>query len=246
MVTRADPASAEPVAEHCFECLNRERTEWCVLTHDDVDLLDRAKVQRVYQAGQVLFDQGDPADAIYDMQDGMVGLRRTDEGGHTVLVALIHARQTLGYRDFFADSPRHTTAEVLRPSTICTVNGETMHRLLVKNPALGLQFLRRIARDLDTAEEMLLHQTVLPVRARLAHLLLTLRIRYGQAAEDGSIALRLPLRRQDLADLLGTRPETVTRAFQALARDRVIRVRGRRVIILDLDSLLDEIEPHAV
>jgi CRP/FNR family transcriptional regulator len=96
---------------------------------------------------------------------------------------------------------------------------------------------------LETAEESLLQRSTLPIRTRLAHLLLTLKFRYGVAQEDGTISIKLPMQRQDMAALLGTRPETLARAFQAMRNDGVLTSSGRTVIIPDLDGLLDEIEP---
>lgn len=54
--------------------------------------------------------------------------------------------------------------------------------------------------------------------------------------------MTLPISRQDLADLLGTRPETIARTTSALQKDGVAMFHGRRVVIQDLDLLLDELD----
>ncbi len=57
---------------------------------------------------------------------------------------------------------------------------------------------------------------------------------------SGTLVLNLPTDRRHLADLLGTRPETVWRAMRELETAGVLKVEGRRVIIRDLDRLLDQ------
>jgi CRP/FNR family transcriptional regulator len=69
-----------------------------------------------------------------------------------------------------------------------------------------------------------------------------LKERFGTAGDDGSIVMELPLARQDIAALLGARPETVTRTLHALEVDGVARFSGRTAVIPDLDLLLDEVE----
>ena len=229
----------------CFTCQNRDKDEWCILSFEDMTLLDKAKVTQTFEPGQAIYVQGDPCKGIYDVESGTVAVRRTDREGNSILVRLAHAGQTLGYRDYFGGKEYTSGAEALRPTRVCHISSEAIRELLDHNPGLGLRFLERIAGDLETAEESLLQRSTLPIRTRLAHLLLTLKFRYGVAQADGSIAIKLPMQRQDMAALLGTRPETLARAFQAMRNDGVVNSSGRTVVIPDLDSLLDEIEPIA-
>jgi CRP/FNR family transcriptional regulator len=228
---------------NCFTCQNRNKDEWCALSLEDMTLLDKAKITYTFEPGQTIYAQGDACRGIYDIESGTVAVRRTDADGNSILVRLAHAGQTLGYRDYFGGKEYTSSAEALRGTRVCHIASAAMRELLDHNPALGLRFLERIAADLDTAEESLLQRSTLPIRTRLAHLLLTLKFRYGVALEDGTIQIRLPMQRQDMAALLGTRPETLARAFQAMRNDGVLVSSGRTVTIPDLDGLLDEIEP---
>ena len=73
-----------------------------------------------------------------------------------------------------------------------------------------------MAKDLEATEEALLHASALPVRARLAHLLLVLKDRYGTVDDTGELQIQLPLSRQDMAAMIGTRAETIARAVRSL------------------------------
>ncbi len=228
---------------NCFTCQWRERTEWCVLLDDDVRMLNERKTTCTYQPGQLIFNQGDSCTGVYCIVSGSIAIRKTDSHGNTVLVRMRHGGETIGYRDFFASKMFTTSAEALAPCQVCFIARSSVRALLERNPALGLAFLRQVAGDLVRTEDSLLQSAALTTRTRLAHLLLTLKDRYATVIEDGSLMLKLPLSRQDIADMLGTRPETVARIIHGLEKDGVARFSGRTVVIPDLDLLLDEVEP---
>lgn len=229
-------------APNCFTCQKRGDAEFCVLHEDEVEQLDGARVTNLYKPGQVLFYQGNPCLGLFCVESGELALRKTDESGHSVIVRLVHSGQTLGYRAFFAGDNYTATCEALTEARVCFIDKEAVRRLLDHNAQLGLQFLRRVSADLRDAEDGKLAAVSQPVRARFAHLLLTLKDRHGEMGEDGVLRIELPMSRQDIAALLGARPETVARTIRALEEDGVATFSGREVQVGDLDSLLDEIE----
>ncbi len=238
---RTPPVSV--AAPNCFSCQWRQRSEWCVLAREDVQILNEHKITSTFEPGQHVFRQGEPCNGVYSIVAGTLAIRKADVHGNAVLVRMRHEGETLGYRDFFAGGVFTTSAEALEPARICFIDKRSVRALLDRNPALGLGFLRRLASDLQKAEDALLMSSVLTTRTRMAHLLLSLKDRYAIAQDDGSLTMRLPLSRQDIADILGSRTETVARIIQALEKDGVARFSGRNVIMPDLDLLLDEIEP---
>lgn len=227
---------------NCFTCQWRERSQWSTLNQDDLNVLNGHRKDADVKPGQILFRQGDPCDGVYCVASGTIAIRKMDEHGNSVLVRLRHAGQTIGYRDFFGGPSMTNSAEALVESRVCFVDRKAVAALLERNPALGLQFLQRIAKDLQDAEETILQTTTLPIRTRLAHLLLTLKERYGRVDETGTITIQLPLARQDIAAILGTRPETIARTIRGLDNEGVARFSGRTVVVENLDRLLDEIE----
>lgn len=230
------------VSLNCFACQNRERSEWCALQASDIGLLNDHKQAKSYRQGDRLFDQADPCRGVFVIERGTVGIRKNDEMGNTVLLRICHEGQTIGYRDYLAGRNYTTSADALLESTVCFIEREAVDSMLARNPALGLRFVQRLTEDLDLAEQTILQTSALPVRMRLAHLLLTLKERYGTAADDGSIVVEMPLARQDIAAILGARPETITRTIQKLEAEGIVRFAGRKAIISDLDVLLDDLK----
>lgn len=239
------PRAGTPRAGNCFTCDSRESSEWCVLPDEDLRILNQAKVTNVYEPGQVVFYQGNPCLGIHCLESGLVGLRKTDDRGNTLIARLFHGGETMGYLAYFAETGYTGTAEALAPTRVCFVDRATVRALLERNPLLGHRFLVRIATNLQQAEDARLANVALPLRAQVAHLLLVFKERFGSMAEDGTLTIGLPVARRDLAAMLGTRPESLSRALRQLGDDGVARVDGRRVIVPDLDALIDELEVDA-
>lgn len=230
------------ITANCFECQNRARSDWCGLHDEDVDLLNRAKKIKSHKVGDILFLEGDHCGGIHCIESGSVALRKSDAEGNSVLVHLAHGGETVGYRSLLADEPYGVSAEVVAPAKICFIRGSDVRRLIDKNPSLGLEFLAHAARDVREAQENYLRAATGSVRARLVHLLFTLRERYAEERQDGGIVLTLPLSRQDLAAMVGTRPETISRTIRKMEADGVAKFSGRKVHIPDPASLLDDME----
>jgi CRP/FNR family transcriptional regulator len=236
--------TSQPASVACFDCQYRERSQWSVLGADEMELLDRTKICRRFDPGEVIFHEGDPCTSIFCVMDGLVGIRKTDAEGNSVLLArMATAGDTLGYRPFLANEAHRGTAEPLKPSTICTIDGKAVHELLLHNPSLGLQFLERAVKDLGEAEEHYFQTVTLSVRARFAHLLLVLKEQYGKTAADGGLSIELPLSRGDLAAMIGARPESMSRTIRKMEDEGIAKFAGRTVHVPRIDQLINELGP---
>ena len=229
-------------SRNCFTCQTRGKTEWCVLTDKELELVDQGKNCREYLPGESIFHEGDSCGGVHCIEKGLVGIRKMTAGGDEILLRLSHPGDTMGYRSFLAGDNHNNSAEALEPTVICSIEESTVRKLLVMNPSLGLRFLRHAAEDLNAAEEMALQSATLPVRARFAHLLLVLKDRYGTIEKSGDLTLELPLSRQDMAAMIGIRPESMSRTIRSFEDGEIALFSGRQVHVPNVDRLLDELE----
>ncbi len=237
-------SGANPQSLNCFTCQNRARAEWCVLSDKELELLERGRVSREYTPGDVIFHEGDSCNGVYCLEAGLVGVRKTNADGNSILLHLNNPGDTMGYRAFLAGEDYRASAEALEPSRVCLIDAATVRTLLAQNPALGLRYLKRVSRNLGTAEEKILHNATLSVRARFAHLLTVLVDRYATGKEERPVAFELPLSRHDLASMIGTTPESMSRTIAKMEQDGIAKFTGRKVVIPELDDLFHEFEPE--
>ncbi len=227
----------------CLGCSLRQRNEWCVLSEEETRILSRNLKKRQYRAGETIFSAGEPSHGIYCVVSGAVAIRKGDGEGNAVLLRLAYPGDTLGYRGLLLGENRRYSAEALGPSKLCFVDQTVTRLLLDRNSALGRQFLRRIAADMDEAHDHLVRNATLSNRGKFVYLLLALMNRHGRTASDGSRFMELPLSRRDLASMIGARHETLSRIIGRLEEDGLARFSGRTVHVIQPHSLFREIRP---
>jgi CRP/FNR family transcriptional regulator len=101
--------------------------------------------------------------------------------------------------------------------------------------------MQLLSTDLKDAERRLTYWTQRPVRERLAETLLLLQKSYGK---NDAGHLNITLRREDLANLLGTATETLIRALNELKREQLIHIERKNIAVLDEKRLLHLANVH--
>ena len=227
----------------CVNCQWREQNEWRVLNPAEMQRLAQAKKCRLYQAGERIFTAGQPSRGIYCVVSGTVAIRNVDADGNAVLVQLGYPGDTLGYRGLLLDEDRRHNAEALEPSQVCFIDKPVIKSLLDANPALGLEFVRRVSADLDDAHAKLAQNATYSNRTKFVHLLLVLMNRHSRVSADGSRVMQLPLSRRDLASMIGARHETLSRIISRLEEEGIARFSGRTVHVTQPHSLFEALRP---
>ena len=240
MVDRGDQGGCiKAQAGDCGTCHERPQTEWSELTPEDTAFLSSAKQARSYASGQSLFMQGEANSGLHCLNSGTVALRQLDESGNSVLLGLAYPGDVLGYRSLVAGEDHKTSAEALGPCAACKIDRRTAEALMNRCPQIGLAFLRRSSREIQNLHDSLVRSAVMNNRGRLLHVMVSLMEHHGETTEDGSHTINLPVSRRDLASMIGTRHETLSRVMSRLEKEELAHFSGRRVVIPDWEALVD-------
>lgn len=214
---------------------------WTSLTDEEADHFNRKVICREYAPGETVFFEGDPCKGLYFIKSGLVGVRKTDVEGQSTLLRLASKGDTLGYRPFLAKQPHRACAEVIEDARICFINARTVRTILQNNHELGIEFLKCTARALGEAEERLFKMAVLNVDIRVIHLLVLFHDQWGSDLGDGSVNIRLPVTRDDMASMIGAHPDSVTRAIRQLETKGLVQVDGRSIRIKEFNLLAEHL-----
>lgn len=226
----------------CLSCPRLTDSPWCDLDAEATAFLSNAKVCRPYIPGQALYHHGDPCHGLYCVLTGTVVVRRSNADGASVIVRIAGAGDILGYRTFFAEEPYPDRAEALTAATVCFITREAVQYLMDGYPDIARRFLRRMACDQSEVQERLLQNAACSVRDRVVRLLYALKYRYGTACKDGSLEIRLPIGRKDIAEMIGSCAESVIRAMRSLEAEELAVFKARLVVIADPVELFSPLE----
>lgn len=236
MMTRsAGPSGVSSVLRACKRagCGARCALEiWCAsrgLPPSLAQSFSSAWRSNTYSRGNDLFYQGNEPYALFFLCSGRVKLVRAEGGGRHKIVRLVRAPDFLGERSLIAGEPYAATAEVMEEANVCLIDAARFKTLWVERPELARVLARQLAAKLGEAEGHVADLALRTIRERLAkHLALQARAGSGDGA-----AFELRESRQELAEMLGTSPEVVSRTLAELSDRKLIAIDGRKINVLD-------------
>ena len=232
-------AHDEPV-NSCADCGNLETAEWGALPASELESIDKCRRVVVREPGEILYSQGEHGSGIFCIKSGLIGLRRIDINGNSVLIRLVSAGQTVGYRTFLTGQSHINSAEALTSSTLCYVPRPRVEQLLQSNPRLGERFLQHFYDDTIDTENDYVRSLTMGMKSRFLHLILVFYERFGYRDEEGNAVVDLPVKKGEIAELVGVRPESISRLIDQLQNDDILKVKDRRVEFADVEQVLEQ------
>lgn len=208
---------------------------------EEEDLTRIAEHSRVTQCekGKLLFREGDAYRGFYVVLEGGVKVYKLSPEGKETVLHIQFPPQTLAEIPMFAgeDYPAH--AECLAQSRLLFVEKEGFLALLRENPDLALRMLAGLSRRLRVLGKQLEDLTAHDVRTRLIRYLLE---EFGrQKSADRVLPLLvLPISKTLLAAHIGTTLETLSRTLRKMEEEKSIKLKGKTVLLQDLDALQRE------
>ena len=232
------PAKAPLVK--CGECPIRHRAVCARCETDELARLEAIKYYRNFEAGQPIVWSHDKMDFVGSVVQGVASLTQTMEDGRTQMVGLLLPSDFVGRpgRDGSAYDVTAATDVVM-----CCFRKKPFEKLMGETPHIAHRLLEMTLDELDAAREWMLVLGRKTAREKIASLLAIIARRDPRPdlPPGSDAAFDLPLTREAMADYLGLTLETVSRQISALKRDGVIRLEGkRRVMVPDIAALLEE------
>lgn len=187
--------------------------------------------ERRYRKGTIVFNEGDPGDVIYFIKEGKVRVTRLAAGGQEQVVRVWESGAEVGLVVLADKAPYPATAQVVEDAVLYAIRCDDLTPLFAESRTLAANAFRQIGQRLryarDIAHDLAVHST----HGRLASMLLK------QSHERGSNRFTLGLTHQDIAGMIGTSRETVTRVLADFRRTGCIKVEGEDIVIANEKKL---------
>lgn len=206
------------------------------LAPDVLAALARESRVRRYQAGQVLWSEGDPGETLLVLEEGQLRVSRFTPFGQEVVLAVIEPPAALGELALLDGAPRDASVIAQRAVVVRLIARSTFQALLRREPALAEGLLTTLAGLVRSGNARHVAMIGLDVPGRLAAWLLE---RTGGDLGKGRDGVAVPLGRSqgELAAELGTTRATLNRALKGFETLGFLAVEGDRVVVLDSTAL---------
>jgi len=194
------------------------------LTSPALERIAELAGQRSFRAGEIVFNQGDPGDALYAVVTGKIRISAGAADGREIFLNIMEPGDTFGEIALLDGGTRTASATATIPSELVSIRREHFLGLLEREPGMALELLRLCGERLRWTSGLVEDAALFNSSARLAKRLLSLGQLHGEKTLGG-MALRIS--QEDLASFLGVSRQVVNQYLQDWkGRDWVALGRG--------------------
>ena len=203
---------------------------------DDFEKAGLRVVERRFEPKDTIFTPGDPDDQLYFLLSGAVRLYKIYGDYKEATTALLKDSGVFGKLNLVEGRWQDVFAEAVTEARVASIQKAALERVIKSDPEFALRLFSSLSerlRQSDEVIESLLHREV---STRLATLLVNLSERFGEDI-SADVLIDVRLTHQDLANMIASTREAVSKVMSELQRDGVIETRNRRIAILDRGAL---------
>lgn len=225
------------IVENCMSCKLRKGHWFCGLSPEVLKLLSGVSHLSTYPGNAVLFVEGQLPRGAFVLCSGKAKLSTTSRDGKVLILKIAEAGEVLGLSAVISGEPFELTAETAGPCQVNFVERDALMRLMEKNGEFGLHASQALSREFQSAYRDI-HDLVLARSSagKLARLLLSW-TPIREQFEPPEIRVRSSLTHEEMAQMIGSSRETVTRLLSELKKKEFIRLDGSTLIIRNRTAL---------
>lgn len=201
--------------------------------------------ERRFGPKDLIFTPGDPDDQLYFLLSGTVRLYKIYGDYKEATTALLKEGGVFGKLSLVEGRWQDVFAEAVTQARVASIQKSAIERVIKSRPDFSLKLFSTFSerlRQSDEVVESLLHREV---AARLATLLINLADRFGADDQAGTV-IEVRLTHQDLANMIASTREAVSKVMSEFQRDGYIEVRSRKIVVLDLATLAGYAAPSGL
>jgi CRP/FNR family cyclic AMP-dependent transcriptional regulator len=204
--------------------------------------LTRRLIPRKVSKDELILAEEEPGDSLFIIVSGKVKVTLSSERGREVILSVLGPGEVFGEMAILDGEPRSARVTAQAAGFLYQLSREALVDYVQRSPKAALNMLTVLCRRLRRADEVIGNLALLDVYGRVAHVLLDLARKEGVAREDGILISNRPTQ-HDLAAMIGTSRETVSRALNEFARSGYITLMGRRILVRH-SAMLQEAYPR--
>lgn len=224
------------IIESCITCPHRQDRLFCNLPPAAVQRLAAITSPSSYPKGATLFVEGQEGRGVFILCAGRVKLSTSSIDGKTLIARLSEPGEVLGLPSTVTATPYELTAEVVEPTQANFVSAHDFLNFLREFGEVALRVAQQLGQTYHTAlAEMRTIGLSHSAEEKLARFILDMTA--DQKPEKGIVKVKLSLTHEEIAQMIGTSRETVTRVFASFRKKNLLVVKGATLTLRDRPGL---------
>lgn len=221
----------------CTECTVRAERLFCNMSAGAIASIDAIKFTGVYPKGSLLFVEGEMPRGVFILCSGRAKLTTSSTEGKTLIVKIAEPGEVLGASATILGKPYEVSGETIEPAQLNFIKRDDFLKLLGASGEACMHTAQQLSEKYHSAQREIrslgLSQTT---SEKLAKLFLDWCARDGEVTPKG-VRLKVLLTHEEIAQMIGTTRETVTRLLSDFKRKKIIEMKGSSVFVLSKTTL---------
>ncbi len=240
MATYRTPYNLQP-SESCEHCAAPSPGFFCQLSPAMLKRLEEISFVTSYPHGAVLFVEGQVPRGVYMICRGQAKLSVVSQDGRTLILKIAGPGEVLGLSACVMQQPYEATVETLSPCQVNFIRREDFLRFIREDSEACLRAATQISKQYNNAcRELRWVGLSRSADWRLASLLLGWGEDHSEAYGASQLpAFKMTLTHEEIAQMIGTTRETVTRALARFKKQKLIEIRGATLILCNTKALIE-------
>jgi len=203
------------------------------LSNSQYKMISEISVIKNFSKKDIVFNDSEKANGFYVVRKGKIKIFKTSFEGKEQILHIIGKYQIFGEVPVFTGKMFPATAMAIEGSELLFLSKEKFINLIETNPKIGLNMLSVLSMRLHAFTNIIETLSLKEIPARLATYLIVL---YEKNSSD---TFQLDVTKNQLASILGTIPETLSRIFGKLTQNNFFEIQGKNIKITDINRLYD-------
>lgn len=206
------------------------------LCAEEISFLESVSIRKDFEKKQVILWEGEPCKGIYLLRSGRVKIFKTSPEGKEQIFGVVKKGETFNEVPVFDGALNPASASSITETSIYIIRNEHLLKVLEKHPEICLKFLNYFAGRIRHFSSLVEDMAFKDVPVRLAKILLKFIEEEGSSDGKNKI-LKRNVTLQEMAAMVGTVREVVTRALRKMEGQEILKVDRHQIIITNLNKL---------
>lgn len=205
------------------------------LPKNELALLKERMIRKELKKDTFIFREGSYPKGVYFLRRGKVKIYQTGVEGKEQIAYIYTKGETFGYRPILCDGTHPASAKTLEDSVVSFIPLDSFRKVLSQSPTLSNKLLRNLSHEFAVWINRISAFGQKGLRERIALSLLILNEKYKRKGKEHRVEISLS--RDDFANYVGTSIEPLVRVLRSFKDEKLIRTKGRKIIVLDTRKL---------
>ncbi len=230
------------ILDNCVICPVREEHLFCNLPPPAVKRLNEIKSTAIYPKSTMLFIEGQQPRGVFVLCTGKAKLSTSSSEGKTIITKISEPGDVLGLNATISNHPYEVTAEMIEPGQANFITRDALLQFLREYGEVALRVAAQLSRNYYTAyEEIRTLGLASSPAEKFAKLLLSWEA--GKPGANGAFQIKLTLTHEEIAEMIGTTRETVSRLFSDFKKKQLLQLKGSTLVVRNKPALEKMVHP---